>query len=148
MEFSANVTLDEHFKHFSKKYSSLYSKQAEEFESQSSDNQSDNQYEIPESPKACQKLREKLLSKHSNIFKEKLSPSDRINAPPIRLKLDPKKDITPRTHSRPFDVPYNLREPMNKELSDAIEAGVLTPCSDTSDWVHQMFPEVRSETCK
>ena len=29
---------------------------------------------------------------------------------------------------------------MNKELSDAIEAGVLTPCSDTSDWVHQMFP--------
>ena len=29
---------------------------------------------------------------------------------------------------------------MNKELSDAIEAGVLTPYSDTSDWVHQMFP--------
>ena len=23
---------------------------------------------------------------------------DRINAPPIRLKLDPKKDITPRAH--------------------------------------------------
>ena len=84
-----NITLNEYFnqlmtnKHFSKKYSSLYSKQAEEFESQSSDKQSDNQYDIPEPPKACQKLREKLLSKHSNIFKEKLSPSDRINAPPI-----------------------------------------------------------------
>ena len=127
-------------KHFSKKYSSLYSKQAEEFETQSPDNLSDNQYEIPEPPKACQKLRDKLMKKHAVIFKEKLSPGDRINAPPIRLKLDPTKDVTPRAHSRPFDVPYNLREPMNKELSDAIEAGVLTPCSDTSDWVHQMFP--------
>ena len=54
-----NVTLDEHFKqlltnkHFSKEYSSLYTKQGEEFESQSLDNQSDNQYEIPKPPKAC-----------------------------------------------------------------------------------------------
>ena len=87
-------------KHFSRKYSSLYSKQAEEFETQSSDNLSDNQYEIPEPPKACQKLREKLLKKHSNIFKEKLSPSDRINAPPIRLTIDPSKDVTPRAHIR------------------------------------------------
>ena len=78
-----NVTLDDHFKqlltnkHFSKKYSSLYSKQSEEF-SQSLDDQSDNQYEIPKPPKACSRLREKLLEKHSNVFKEKLSPSDRI----------------------------------------------------------------------
>ena len=134
-----NVTLDEHFKqlltnkHFSKKYSSLYSKQAEDFESQSLDNQGDNQYEIPEPPKACSRLREKLLKKHSNIFKEKLSTSDRINAPPIRLRIDPSKDVTPLAHSRPYDIPYNLREPMNRELSDAIEAGVLTPCNSHSD---------------
>ena len=57
-----NVTLNEHFKqlltnkHFSKKYSSLYSKQSEEF-SQSLDNKSDNQYEIPNPPKACSLLR-------------------------------------------------------------------------------------------
>ena len=66
------------------------------------------------------------MKKHAVISKEKLSPRDRINAfpPSIRLKLDPTKDVTPRAHSRPFDVPYNLREPMNKELSDGIEAGV------------------------
>ena len=29
---------------------------------------------------------------------------------------------------------------MNRVLSDAIEAGVLTPCNSHSDWVHQMFP--------
>ena len=42
--------------------------------------------------------------------------------------------------SHPYDVPDNLGEPMNKELIDAIEAGVLTPCSEASDWVHQMLP--------
>ena len=125
-----NITLNEYFnqlmtnKHFSKQYSSLYSKQAEEFEYQSLDNQNDNQYESPEPTKAFSRLREKLLKKHSNIFKEKLSPCDRINAPPIRLTIDPSKDVTPRAHVRPYDIPYNLREPMNRELSDAIEAGV------------------------
>ena len=29
---------------------------------------------------------------------------------------------------------------MNNELSDAIEAGVLTPCSESNEWVHQIFP--------
>ena len=48
--------------------------------------------------------------------------------------------MTHRAHVRLYDIPYNLREPMNRELSDAIEAGVLTPCCETSDWVHQMFP--------
>ena len=33
-----------------------------------------------------------------------------------------------------------VREAKNKELSDAIVAGVLTPCSESSEWVHQMFP--------
>ena len=48
-----NITLDEHFKQLinkDKKYSSLYTKQSEEF-SQSLDNQSENQYEIPLPPK-------------------------------------------------------------------------------------------------
>ena len=80
------------------------------------------------------------MKKHLVVFKEKLSPDDKINAPPIRLKLDPTKNVTPRAHSRPYDVPYNIREAMNNELSDAIEAGVLTPYSESSEWVHQMFP--------
>ena len=29
---------------------------------------------------------------------------------------------------------------MNRELNDAIQMGVLTPCNSHSDWVHQMFP--------
>ena len=132
-----NITLDEHFKqlmtnkHFNRKYSSPYTKQSEEF-SQSLDNQSDNQYEIPKPPKACSRLKEKLLEKHSNVFKEKLSPSDRIRAPPIWLKIDRTKDVSTRAHTRPYDIPFNLREPMQAEISDAIEAGVLTPCNSHS----------------
>ena len=93
-----------------------------------------------QSPQILFPIEGKLLEKHSNIVKEKLSQSDRIKAPPIRLKVDPSKDVTPRAHSRSYDIPYNLREPMNRELSDAIEAGVLTPCNSHSDWINQMFP--------
>ena len=53
-----NITLDQHFKELinkDKKYSSLYTKHSEEF-SQSLDNQSENQYEIPLPPKACSRL--------------------------------------------------------------------------------------------
>ena len=78
-------------------------------------------------------MREKLFKKHSSIFKEKLSSSDRIRAPPIRLKIDPSKDVTPRAHYRPYDIPFNLRESFNRELSDAIQAGVLTPCKPHSE---------------
>ena len=134
-----NITLNAYFtqlmtnKHFSKNYSSLYSQHSKTFENQLSDDISENQYKIPETSKDCQKLRDKIMKKHSGLFKEKLSPQARINAPQIRLKLDPTKNVTPRAHSRPYDVPYNIREAMNNELSDAIEAGVLTPCSESSE---------------
>ena len=58
-----NTTLNEYFnqlmtnKHFSKQYSSHYSKQAKEFETQSSDDLSENRYKIPDPPKPCQKLK-------------------------------------------------------------------------------------------
>ena len=54
-----NITLDEHFRQLinkDKKYSSLYTKQSNEF-TQSLVNQSDNDYEIPPPPKTCSRLR-------------------------------------------------------------------------------------------
>ena len=109
-----NITLNEYFnqlmtnKHFSKQYSSLYSKQTKEFETQSSDDLSENQYKIPEPPKACQKLRDKLMKKHAVIFKEKLSPGDRINAP-IKIKAGPhKRCYTPGTFT-PIRCPLQFK---------------------------------------
>ena len=102
-------------KHFSKNYSSLYSQHSKTFEMELSNDLSENQYKIPEPSKDCQKLRDKIMKKHSGLFKEKLSPQDRINAPPIRLKLDPTKNVTPRAHACPYVVPYNVRKLKNKE---------------------------------
>ena len=43
---------------------------------------------IENTPKECLKLREKILTEHKNNFKEKLGPLDRINHPPVKLKID------------------------------------------------------------
>ena len=54
--------------------------------------------------------------------------------------LDSTKKITPRAHTRPFDTPFHLRESFDRELKEALDAGVLSPCTEPSEWVHQLFP--------
>ena len=57
-----NVTLDQHFRQLmnkDKRYSSLYTKQSSEF-TESLVNESDNDYKIPQPPKTCSRLRDKL----------------------------------------------------------------------------------------
>ena len=81
-----------------KKYSSLYTRQSNEV---TESLVSDNEYEIPKPPKTCAHLRDKLLEKYSSVFKEKLDPSDRIRAPPVRIKIDPTKNVAPKAHYRP-----------------------------------------------
>ena len=39
-------------------------------------------------PRDCKKLREKVLSKYGDIFKDKLEISDRVNIPPVHLEID------------------------------------------------------------
>ena len=99
-------------------------------------------YNFPELSKKCRDLKEKILRKHLNLFKEKLEATDRFRGPPIRLTIDPSKDIRSMNHVKPYDVPYlpyNLRASMDKELFEAISAGVLRPrneatnCLDTPD---------------
>ena len=87
-----NIILNEYFteltenKSLKSNYSSLYSQHTKNFDSQHSEDLNANKYKIPEPSKDCQKLRDKLMKKHSDIFKEKLSQDDRINALPIRLQ--------------------------------------------------------------
>ena len=85
-------------------YSSLYTEQTKAF-----DEDEKAKHKLPEPSKKCKDLREKILGKHPCLFKEKLEKSDRIKGPPIRLTIDPSKNIRPMNHVRPYDVPYNLR---------------------------------------
>ena len=76
-----------------KKYSSLYTRQSNEV---TENIVSDNEYEIPKPPKACTLLRDKMIQKYAGVFKEKLEPSDRILAPPVRIRIDPTKNVAPQ----------------------------------------------------
>ena len=82
------------------------------------------------------KLRENFLGKYTGVFKESLSKDDRINCPPVRLKINPKADIKAVAHTRPYDVPWHMRKALDKEIRSAVEAGVLTPCDQATEWCH------------
>ena len=135
-----NSILSKKYNKQSAKYSSLYS--------QNETNVERDEYKWPEPSKECQELRQKLLTKHKNLFKEVLGPSDRINGPPVRLILDPDKKVKPVAHCKPFDVPFNLRASMDVEISQAVQAGVLSPCNDASEWCHQLFPVPKPKSHK
>ena len=46
-------------------------------------------------PLECQVLRNKILTKYADIFKDKIGKMDRVNIPPVKLQLDETKDIPP-----------------------------------------------------
>ena len=46
-------------------------------------------------PLECQMLRNKILTKYADIFKDKNGKMDRVNIPPVKLQLDETKDIPP-----------------------------------------------------
>ena len=85
-------------------------------------------------------MKQKLLKNHKNLFKEVLDKTDRINGPPVRLILDPNKKVKPVAHCKPFDVPFNLRKTLDTEISQAVTAGILSPCNEATAWCHQLFP--------
>ena len=58
----------------------------------------------------------------------------------MRIRLDPSKNVSPKAHTRPYDTPYHLREAFDTELREALEVGILSPSTEPSPWVHQLFP--------
>ena len=48
------------------------------------------------------------MGKWQHVFKEELEPTDRMNVPPVSLKLK-EGFINPTFCSKPFDTPFHLR---------------------------------------
>merc|ERR1712030_137121 len=71
-------------------------------------------------PKECQVLRQNILKKHAGIFKDKLGKLDRVNILPVKLHLDETKDTPPSNVGKPFDIPYHLRRPAQKEFEEMV----------------------------
>ena len=93
-------------------------------------------------PTECELLRKKILAKHSDIFKDKIGKNDRVNIPPVKLQLND-KDMQPVNVGKPFDVPYHLRRPARKEFREMVDAGIVVPNDEPSDWRSQAFPRMK-----
>ena len=100
-------------------------------------------YKLPKPSPACTKLREKILGKYTGVFKESLSKDDRINCPPVRLKINPEANIKAVAHTKPYDCPWHMRKALDREIKLAVEAGILTPCDQATAWCHQLFPVMK-----
>ena len=98
-------------------------------------------------PLECQILHKNILKKHAGIFKDKIGKMDRVNIPPVKLQLDETKDIPPTNVGKPFDVPYHLRRPARKEFREMVDAGIVVPNDEPSDWRSQAFPKNETRKC-
>ena len=78
-------------------------------------------------PKECLKLREKILKDHKSNFKEKLGLLDRINHPPVKLKIDESRGIRPVKNTKAYDIPLHLRDAAQDEFNEMIAAGIIAP---------------------
>ena len=153
-----NVKLDDFIqkmvnKHIGKKaYSTLYLKQTSQDKAQQKtkvNNRQNDHIRVRERGEnitlakqnlECQQLQGKLMAKFKGCFAEKLTPNDRIKCPDVRIILDKNKNVTPKAHTCPYDTPFHLREAFDKELKEALDAGILSPSTEPSEWVHQLFP--------
>ena len=75
--------------------------------------------------KKCELLRDKIVRNWKGVFKEKLEKGDRINKSSISISL--KEGSIPSYQARPYDTPYHLRKPYDRELQNMMEAGILEP---------------------
>ena len=72
------------------------------------------------------KLRKKLIKQFSDVFKEDLSPSDRLNIEPVKITLKPGQENMPIFNARvPIPTPRYLEKAANKELARIMKSGAL-----------------------
>ena len=72
--------------------------------------------QLKEPSKGCKKLKTVIMSKWDDCFKENLGPEDRINVPPVKLKIK-ETGIKPFFCLKPYNTPHHLREGFERELS-------------------------------
>ena len=98
---------------------------------------------ISKVPPECKKFKNKILRKYADVFKDKLDKTDRFNIPPVKLEIDESRNIQPVHINKPYDVSYHMRKPDREEFRDIINAGILVPNNEPSDWCSQAFPRLK-----
>ena len=92
-------------------------------------------------PEDCKSLKQKIIKKHTNNFKEKLGKTDRINCDPIQLRLDPNKEVRPIKNTHCYDIPIHLKEAAKEEFNEMLDSGIIVPCDEQpTEWASLAFP--------
>ena len=69
-------------------------------------------------------LRNKLIKQFDDVFKEDLSPEDRLDVPPVKLSLKPGHENIPLYNAPlPISTPRYLEKAVDKELSWILKSG-------------------------
>ena len=98
---------------------------------------------LPPPSEKCKDLKEKIISKWRNTFKEKLDLHDKMKIKPLKIELKP--DAVRCYNANPYDTPFHLREPYEREIKDMVDGGLLVPCClETSKWCSRAFPVLKS----
>ena len=78
---------------------------------------------------------------HKSNFKEKLGPLDRINHPPVKLKIDESRGIRPVKNTKAYDIPLHLQDAAKEEFNEMIAAGIIAPAEpEETGWASMAFP--------
>ena len=73
-------------------------------------------------------LRNKLLKQFPEIFKEDLTPEDRLNIEPVKISLKPGHENVPMYNARvPIQTLRYLERAADKELTRIMKSGALEP---------------------
>ena len=83
-------------------------------------------------PKGCTKLRDKILKRYHDIFKDKLDEHDRINIKPVHLKIDASRNIIPKHCNKPYDIPFHLRSAATTQFNEMLRPGVITATEEAT----------------
>ena len=85
-----------------------------------------------------------MLKKWDRCFKEVLSKEDRMDHPPVKIRLKENSSIAPSYSLCPFDKPFNLRRMYEKESKNCLDAGILEKCgTELSQWSSKAFPVLK-----
>ena len=85
-------------------------------------------------------MKQSWLRDFSQVFKEDLTIEDRINIPPVQVKLVENHQDIPVFHPKAAnEIPAYLRDAADKELNRMVAGGLLEKVEDYSETVSRGF---------
>ena len=83
-------------------------------------------------------MKERLITKFPDIFKDKLGQENRIEMPPVKLEVDT-NGTTPFNCAVAQDVSVNFDQEGRRMIRSMLEAGIIKKVSISTDWCARCY---------